>query len=115
MTPQDLVQIIHHLLDEKKAENIVTIPMPTGGLFDYMVIATGSSSRQLSAMADHVCIDLKKRGILPVQEGAPNSEWLLIDAGDVIVHMFKPDARQFYNLEKMWLEHPSATTNKVLV
>jgi ribosome-associated protein len=115
MNAQDLVDVIHHLLDEKKAENIVTIPMPKETLFDYMVIATGSSSRQIAAMAEHVHMDLKKRGIQAVQEGAPNSEWLLIDAGDVIVHMFKPDTRQFYNLEKMWLEHPSAVTNKVLV
>lgn len=115
MNPQELIDVIQHLLDEKKAENIVTIPMPKGGLFDYMVIATGSSNRQISAMADHICVDLKKRGVRPIQEGAPSSEWLLIDAGDVIVHMFKPDARQFYNLEKMWLEHPSAVTNKVLV
>jgi ribosome-associated protein len=115
MTAQELVDVIQHLLDEKKADNIVSIPMPKEALFDYMVIATGGSGRQIAAMADHIYTDLKKRGLTPVQEGAPNSEWLLIDAGDVIVHMFKPDARQFYNLEKMWLEHPSSITSKVLV
>ena len=68
-----------------------------------MVIATGRSQRQLSAMADHLVKKLKDQGLGPVPiEGAGRGDWVLIDAGDVIVHLFRPEMRTHYNLEKMW-------------
>ena len=72
-------------------------------LGDYMVIATGRSNRQIAAMADHIIRKLKAfglKGITP--EGLRQRDWVLVDAGDIIVHLFRPEVRQFYNLEKMW-------------
>ena len=103
MTSSELSQLIHHLLDEKKAENIVTIDLThKAAIVDYMVIATGTSGRQVHALADHVSQTLKQRGHSVIVEGMPQCDWVLIDAGDVWVHVFKPEARVFYNLEKMW-------------
>lgn len=69
---------------------------------DHMVIATGASSRQVGAMADHLMRQLKDVGQHPVLEGMPQCDWVLIDGGDIIVHLFRPEVRAFYNLEKMW-------------
>ena len=96
-------------MDADKAEDIISIDL-TGksSIADYMVIATGRSSRQLAAMAQHLDEKLSKTGIKQVSiEGLTQGEWVLLDGGDVIVHLFKPDVRRFYNLEKMWgLELP---------
>ena len=103
MTSFELAQLAKHLLDEKKAENIVVIDLvKKGDIVDYMVIATGTSGRQVNALADYVSQDLKQRGCSVVVEGIPQCDWALIDAGDVLVHIFKPESRLFYNLEKMW-------------
>lgn len=103
MTSLELSQLIEHLLDEKKAENIVTLDLrDKGAIVDYMVIATATSGRQINAIADYVSQDLKGRGMAVAIEGLTQSDWVLIDAGDVLVHIFKPEARSFYNLEKMW-------------
>lgn len=103
MTSLELAQLIEHLLDEKKAENIVTIDLrDKGAIVDYMVIATATSGRQVNALADYLAQDLKSRGITTGVEGLPQSDWVLIDAGDVLAHIFRPEARSFYNLEKMW-------------
>ena len=91
-------------MDADKAEDIISIDL-TGksSIADYMVIATGRSSRQLAAMAQHLDEKLSKTGIKQVSiEGLTQGEWVLLDGGDVIVHLFKPDVRRFYNLEKMW-------------
>ena len=69
---------------------------------DYMIIATGQSARQVGAMAEAVQIELKAHGIKSVIEGIPQCDWVLVDAFDVIVHLFRPEVRKFYNLEKMW-------------
>ena len=68
-----------------------------------MVIATGKSQRQVGAMADHVSRALKNAGQSVQTEGEPQCDWVLVDAGDIIVHLFRPEVRGFYNLEKMWL------------
>lgn len=103
MTSLELAQLVKHLLDEKKAENIVVIDLvKKGAIVDYMVIATGTSGRQVNALAYYVSQDLKQRGYPVAVEGIPQCDWALIDAGDVLVHIFKPDSRLFYNLEKMW-------------
>lgn len=70
---------------------------------DFMVIATGRSQRQVAAMAEHLRVKLKEQGVADVGvEGAQAGDWVLIDGGDVIVHLFRPEVRSFYNLEKMW-------------
>ena len=78
-------------------------------LADYLVIATGGSQRHVSALADHLRKKLKKVGVKNVSiEGVPQCDWVLVDAGDVIVHLFRPEVREFYSLEKMWGTPPSA-------
>jgi len=91
-------------LDEDKAENIVTLDLAgKSGFCDRMVIGTGLADRQITAMAQHLQEKLEKSGIKHVPiEGAGGSDWVLIDAGDIVVHLFKPDAREAYALEKMW-------------
>ena len=98
-------------LDDSKGEDIAPIDL-TGksALADCMVIATGRSQRHVTAIADRLLDDLKKAGGDHVRvEGLRGGDWVLIDAGDVIVHIFRPELRAFYNLEKMWrAEHPAA-------
>jgi ribosome-associated protein len=87
-----------------KAEDSVTIDL-TGksSLADYMVVTSGRSNRHVASMAEHVIKDLHKAGLRDVRvEGMRQGDWVLIDAGDVIVHVFRPEVRAFYNLEKMW-------------
>jgi ribosome-associated protein len=102
--PNPVLTLIETSLDADKAEEIVTIDLTSKtAIADYMVIATGRSQRQLAAMADHLVVKLKHRGLVPVPvEGKDQGDWVLIDAGDVIVHLFRPEARVHYNLEKMW-------------
>lgn len=91
-------------LDDSKAENIVSIDIRgKSSLGDHMVIASGRSNRHVAAAADHLISALKDAGLgLPRVEGLSAADWVLIDAGDVIVHVFRPEVREFYNLEKMW-------------
>lgn len=91
-------------LDDDKAENIVTLDLMGRAMFcDRMIIATGLADRQISAMAQHLKEKLHEAGLRRVQiEGAGGSDWVLIDAGDIVVHLFKPEAREMYALEKMW-------------
>jgi ribosome-associated protein len=95
-------------LDDAKAEDITTIDIQTkSALGDYMVVASGRSHRHVGAIADRLAADLKKAGFGPLRvEGLPHCDWVLIDAGDLIVHIFRPEVREFYNLEKMWLAEP---------
>lgn len=98
-----LRDLIVKLLDDKKAEHIVTIDLnDKSSIADYLIIASGTSSRQVGAMADALYRELKNQGIKPHMEGMPQCDWVLIDAGDIIVHLFRPEVRAFYNLEKMW-------------
>jgi ribosome-associated protein len=70
---------------------------------DAMVVASGRSARHVAALADHVARKLKEAGVQQVRvEGLPNADWVLIDAGDLIVHIFRPEVREFYNLERIW-------------
>jgi ribosome-associated protein len=91
-------------LDDDKAADIVTLDLAGKSTFcDRMVIATGLADRQITAMAEHLTEKLHKAGVQRVQvEGANGADWVLIDAGDIIVHLFKPEARTTYGLEKMW-------------
>ncbi len=95
-------------LEDSKAEDMITIDISgKSALGDHMVVASGRSHRHVGAMADNLVRDLKKAGIGPVRvEGLPHCDWVLIDAGDVIVHLFRPEVRSFYNIEKMWQAEP---------
>jgi ribosome-associated protein len=91
-------------LEDSKAENIVSIDIQgKSSLGDYMVVASGRSHRHVSAVADHLLKALKDAGLgMARVEGLAGADWVLIDSGDIIVHVFRPEVREFYNLEKMW-------------
>ena len=97
-------------LEDDKAEEIVTIDLRgRSSVADHLVVCSGRSSRQVSAIADHLVERLKEEFGRPARiEGKEQGDWVLVDAGDVIVHVFRPEVRDFYQLEKMWL--PSAAT-----
>ncbi|MGH7155539.1 MAG: ribosome silencing factor [Acetobacteraceae bacterium] len=99
-----LQQVIVGSLEDDKAEHVVTLDLAGKATFcDRMVVATGLADRQISAMAEHLLGKLRDAGLKRVQvEGAGGSDWVLIDAGDIVVHLFKPEARAMYALEKMW-------------
>jgi ribosome-associated protein len=91
-------------LEDSKAENIVSIDIQAkSSLGDYMVVASGRSHRHVAAVSDHLMRALRDAGLgTPRVEGLPGADWVLIDSGDIIVHIFRPEVRDFYNLEKMW-------------
>lgn len=93
-------------LAEMKAEEMVVIDLKArSSIADAMVIASGRSNRHVAAIAEKVMEDLKAQGRSDIRvEGLPHADWVLIDAGDVIVHVFRPEVRAFYNLEKLWGE-----------
>ncbi|MCA0422366.1 MAG: ribosome silencing factor [Proteobacteria bacterium] len=99
-----LLETILAALDDAKAEDISALDLEgRSSLADHMVVATGRSDRHVGAVADRVARALKDNGFpTPRIEGLGTCEWVLIDAGDIIVHVFKPEARSFYNLERLW-------------
>ena len=98
-----LLETVLASLDDDKAADVLAIPLEgKSTIADHMVIATGTSSRQVSAMADHIVKALKDINIQPNCEGQSQGDWVLIDAGDLIVHLFRPEVREFYNIEKIW-------------
>jgi ribosome-associated protein len=99
-----LHELVLHSLDEDQAQDVVSIPLEgKSSIADHMVIASGRSTRQVAAIATHLAERLKKDGHgNPRIEGLPAADWVLIDAGDVVVHLFRPEVRSFYNLERMW-------------
>ncbi len=96
--------MVQQSLEKDKAEDIVRISLAgKSSIADYMIVASGRSVRQVGAIAEHLIEALKASGIKPVPvEGLGQLDWVLIDAGDVIIHLFRPEVRAFYNLEKMW-------------
>ena len=100
---QHLVEMVQASLEYDKAEDTVVIDLTDkSSIADFMVIASGRSQRQVGAMAEHLHEKLKKQLGRVSVEGAARCDWVLIDGGDVIVHLFRPEVRAFYNLEKMW-------------
>jgi ribosome-associated protein len=99
-----LLTLIRTTLDDHKAIDVAVIDLiGKSSIGDYMVVASGASSRQVVALADSLVEALKAHGLKGiVPEGMTQGDWVLIDAGDVIVHLFRPEVRQFYGLEKMW-------------
>ena len=99
-----LVDRIVHWLDEAKAEEVAVIDLKgKSSMGDFMVIATGRSDRHVNAVAEQLQQALKDEGLERVRvQGQPQCDWVVIDTGDIIVHVFRPEVREFYNLEKMW-------------
>ena len=99
---------LHHLvlkqLDDDQAQEMVSIPLAgKSSIADHMVIASGRSTRQVASMAQKLAETVKQAGYGPVRlEGLPAADWVLVDCGDVVVHLFRPEVRSFYNLERMW-------------
>jgi ribosome-associated protein len=99
-----LLERVLSSLEDDKAEEIVPIPLKgKSEMADYMVVCSGRSSRQVVAIAENLSQRLKVLGVVPKLEGTEQGDWVLVDAGDVIVHVFRPEVREFYQLEKMWL------------
>ncbi len=102
---EQLLERILNSLTDDKAEEIVQIDLHgKSSMADYMVICSGRSNRQVAAISEHLADDLKQEfGILSKMEGKDQGDWVLIDTGDIVVHVFRPEVRDFYQLEKMWL------------
>ncbi len=99
-----LLELVLRSLDDDQAQEVVTIPLEgKSSVADHMVIASGRSTRQVAAMAQKLAERIKQGGFGHVRiEGLPAADWVLIDAGDIVVHLFRPEVRSFYNLERMW-------------
>ena len=102
--PEELLKIILDALGDAKAEDIVTIPLDgKAALADNMVIASGRSNRHVASITDKLVEKLKQGGFKDLRiEGQPHCDWVLVDAIDTIAHIFRPEVRSFYNLEKLW-------------
>ena len=106
MEISEIKNFIEKTLDENKAKNISTIDLRQKSyIADYMIIASGTSSRHLQSLSEILVTNLKKNGIDNCRiEGKESKDWKLVDAMDIIVHIFHPDKREFYDIEKMWSE-----------
>ena len=106
MKVSKIKEIIEKILDDNKASNIISIDLKKKSFIaDYMIIASGTSSRHLQSLSEILVTELKKIGLTNCRiEGKESNDWKLVDTIDVIVHLFHPDKRNFYDLEKMWSE-----------
>jgi len=104
LTPFEMKALVEQSLDADKAEDITTIELDEqSGIADYMVIASGTSSRHVAALAEKLKDRLSARGCKEIRiEGMASSDWVIIDAGDIVIHLFRPEVREFYNIERMW-------------
>ena len=104
MPPEAVVQLVLQVIDDAKAEEVVSIDLAgKTSIADAMIVASGRSDRHVGAIAERIASTLKEMGQpTPRIEGMPVCDWVLIDTGDVIVHLFRPEVRSFYNLEKLW-------------
>ncbi len=101
---EDLHRLVLKSLDDDQAVEVISIPLAgKSSIADHMVIASGKSTRQVASMATKLAQKIKEQaGRSPRIEGLPAADWVLIDADDVIIHLFRPEVRTFYNLERMW-------------
>ncbi len=107
--PEQMLDAALKVLDDRQAQDIVAIEL-TGrsSIADYMIIASGKASRQVAALADHLAEAFHKLGVRRVTvEGKEEGNWVLVDAGDVIVHLFRPEVRKYYDLDSLWAKKPS--------
>jgi ribosome-associated protein len=107
-----MIKTILSSLDDDKALDVVSIDLVgKTSIADRMIIASGSSSRMVIAMAQHLIAKLKEMGFKPKSEGEKYGDWVLIDSGDVIIHLFRPEVRTFYNIERIWVAPATGTTD----
>ena len=106
MKISEIKESIEKILDNNKAQNIISINLKNKSyIADYMIIASGTSSRHLQALSEILVVELKKIGLENCRmEGKESNDWKLVDTQDIIVHIFHPEKREFYDLEKMWSE-----------
>ncbi len=111
MPSEQMLDFILNSLEDDKADDIISIDLRgKSEMADYMVVASGRSSRRVSAISEKLALRLKRDlGLLCRIEGKQASDWVLMDCGDVIIHIFRPEVREFYQLEKMWLPEAKAT------
>lgn len=100
---EELLDIVKKSLEDGKAEDVVVIDLEgKSSIANYMVVASGTSNRHVSSLAENLQMKMKEKGFSSVSEGEEKADWIVIDAYDVIIHIFKPEVRSFYSLEKMW-------------
>jgi ribosome-associated protein len=100
---ENILNIVKASLDDGKAEDITVIDLEgKSSIASYMVVASGTSNRHVASLAENLQMKLKEQGCLSIAEGLEKADWVLVDAYDVIVHIFRPEVRTFYSLEKMW-------------
>ncbi len=104
--PLDLDKMVNTILtslDDDKAQDVLSIDLVgKTSIADRMIVASGTSGRMVAAMAQHLVTKLKDMGLKPKSEGEKHGDWVLIDTGDVIIHLFRPEVRAFYNIERIW-------------
>lgn len=110
MEAESLKALVVEALDELKAVNVVTLDVRgLTDVMDFLVIASGTSNRHVKSLADHVCMEAKKAGVRVLgMEGENVGEWVLVDFGDVVVHVMLPATREFYDLERLWVDTRAA-------
>lgn len=115
MTSQALCDLVIEALEELKGREILTLPVADiTDITDYMVFASGTSNRHVKALVNSVVEVVKKEGVDPIGiEGRESNEWVLVDLGDVLVHVMQSDTRKFYDLERLWTEIPSDSESLV--
>ena len=114
--PDELKALVEKSLDDDQAEDVVVIDLAgKTSIADYMIVASGRNTRHIAAMAMKLADRLKQSGLRGIEvEGLAQCDWVLVDAGDVIVHLFRPEVRTFYNIEKMWgLETPRPSAERM--
>ena len=100
---ENILEIVQTSLDDGKAEDVTVIDLEgKSSIASDMVVASGNSNRHVASLAENLQMKLKEQGFLSIAEGMEKADWVLIDAYDVIVHIFRPEVRSFYSLEKMW-------------
>lgn len=111
MEAEKIAQFVVTALEDLKAVNPVTLDVRgLTNVMDYLIITSGTSNRHVKSLADHVSVEAKKQGVHPMgMEGQEAGEWVLVDFGDVVVHVMLPATRDFYDLERLW-SHPKAIT-----
>ena len=109
---KQLLKLTLQSLEDNKAFDVVSINLiGRSSIADYMIVASGNSSRQVTSMADNLVKTYKEIGLRPSSpEGMSNGDWVLIDAKDILIHIFRPEVRDFYSLEKMWLKNQDKTS-----
>jgi ribosome-associated protein len=110
MQTLELKSVVVNALEDVKAKDIVVLDVrEKTSITDYMVIASGTSTRHLKSLADNVLTEAKSNGFIPLgSEGGASSDWILVDLGDVVVHVMMPSSRHLYDLERFWQESPAA-------